>query len=98
MLGGLQLKKLAPRTVRGIRAVFRAALSDAVRWGLVGRNAAALAYPPKAKRPELRVLSAAAESRTLLNVALEDRLEALFSLGIACGLRLGAVRQRRAPR
>src|SRR5678815_4203916 len=35
MLAGLQLKKLAPRTTRGVRAVLRAALSNAIRWGLV---------------------------------------------------------------
>ena len=57
MLAGLQLKKLSPRTIRGVRAVLRTALNDAVRWGLVGRNAAALAHGPRVQRPQLTVLS-----------------------------------------
>lgn len=57
MLEGLRLKRLAPRTIRGVRAVLRAALADAVRWGSVVRNAAALAHGPRVTRPELRVLS-----------------------------------------
>jgi hypothetical protein len=51
MLAGLQLKKLAPRTIRGVRAVLRAALSDSIRWRLVARNAAALSHAPRVSRP-----------------------------------------------
>jgi len=88
MLAGLQLKKLAPRTIRGVRAVLRAALGDAVRWGLVARNAAALAYSPRVARTEMKALSAE-QVRTLLQNAQQDRLRALFTLAVASGLRLG---------
>jgi len=88
MLSGLQLKKLAPRTVRGVRAVLRAALGDAVRWGLVGRNAAALAHVPRVPRAELNVLSPEA-AKTFVETLAGDRLEAFFVVLIATGLRLG---------
>jgi len=50
-VGGASVEKLAPRTIRGVRAVLRAALSDAIRWRLVARNAAALSHAPRVSRP-----------------------------------------------
>jgi integrase len=88
MLAGWQLKALAPRTIRGVRAVLRAALSEAVRWGLVGRNAAALAHAPRVVRPKLQVLSTD-EGKTFLAAIEGDRLKAFFTFLIAAGLRLG---------
>ena len=38
---------LSPRTVQYIRAILRTALAQALRWGYVGRNVAALAPPPR---------------------------------------------------
>jgi integrase len=88
MLAGLQLKKLAPRTIRGVRAVLRAALADAIRWALVARNAAALTHAPRVTRSEFRVFSAD-QARTFLETAEGDRLEALFTAALASGARLG---------
>lgn len=88
MLAGLQLKKLAPRTIRGVRAVLRAALSDAIRWGLVARNAAALAHAPRVSRPELRVFSPE-QAKAFLEALRGERLEPLFTVSVASGLRLG---------
>jgi integrase len=88
MLAGLQLKKLAPRTIRGVRAVLRAALSDAMRWGLVARNSAALAYAPKVTKPELEVLSPE-QAKALLTIADGERLEGFLNVVLASGLRLG---------
>ena len=42
----LTRRGLAPATVRQIHAVMRAALNQAVRWGMVGRNVATLASAP----------------------------------------------------
>ena len=88
MLAGLQLKGLSPATIRGVRAVLRAALSDAVRWGVVARNAAALAHGPRVQRPQLTVLSVE-QVRTFLEALAGDRLEAFLNLAVASGLRLG---------
>jgi integrase len=90
MLAGLQLKKLAPRTIRGVRAVLRAALSDAIRWGLVARNAAALAHAPRVSRPELKVFSPE-QAKMFLEALQGERLEALFTVSVASGLRLGEI-------
>lgn len=40
---------LSPTTVRRIHSMLRKALADAVRWGMLERNAALLADPPPAK-------------------------------------------------
>jgi integrase len=68
--------------------VLRAALADAVRWGPVVRNAAALAHGPRINRPELRVLSPE-DAKAFLEVLSGERLEAFFTLAVASGLRLG---------
>ena len=88
MLAGLQLKGLSASTIRGVRAVLRAALGDAVRWGVVARNAAALAYGPRVQRPQFTVLSTE-QARSFLEVIEGDRLEAFFTVAVASGLRLG---------
>jgi len=44
---------LSAATVRGLHAVLRKALGDAVRWGMVARNVAALAKPPRAEQREM---------------------------------------------
>ena len=79
---------LAPGTVVYIRSTMRRALGYAVRWGAAGRNAAALTDPPHAVRAEPPMLSPA-DARKLLDVVRGDRLEALYAVAIACGLREG---------
>lgn len=88
MLSGLQVKRLSPATIRGVRAVLRAALNDAMRWGLVARNAAALAYGPRVRRPELKVFSTE-QAQTFMEAIKGERLEAFFCTAVATGLRLG---------
>src|SRR5207253_7629457 len=79
---------LAPRTVHHLRALLRIALNRAMRWGLVVRNAAALADSPRIERFDIRILTAD-EARQLLAVAEHDRLAALYSVALALGLRQG---------
>jgi len=79
---------LAPRTVHHLRALLRIALNRAMRWGLVVRNAAALADSPRIERFDVRMLSPT-EARQLLASAEDDRLGALYSVALALGLRLG---------
>ncbi len=79
---------LSPRTVWHIRAVLRAALSDAVRVGEVTRNAAGLARPPRVEghRVEPMTPTRAAE---ILNATVGTGLEAPVSLALWTGLRQG---------
>ncbi len=79
---------LSPRTVRYLHAVLHRALKQAVRWNLVVRNPAEAVDPPRSQGKEMCPLSAE-EARKLLEVAREDRLEALYVLAVNCGLRQG---------
>ena len=80
--------RLAPRTVQYMHSVLRAALNQAVRWRIVPYNAAALVSAPRVVHAEVRVLTPQ-EARSLLDAARGDRLEALYSVALALGLRQG---------
>jgi len=84
----LRDRGLAPASVRQARAILRKALNDAVRWGLVGRNVAALTSPPKVEHAEIRALGPD-EVRVLLDAAAMDSLEALYVLAVTTGMRQG---------
>jgi integrase len=79
---------VAPATVVKVHGVLRVALSDAERMDLVHRNAAKAAKPPSVGRSERRALSPA-EAQKLLDALDGDRLESLFVLALATGLRRG---------
>jgi len=81
-------EELAPRTIRYMRGVLRAALSDAGRWGLVGRNAAALAEVPRAEHQQVQTLDPK-QARTLLTAAKKNPIGSFFSVALHVGLRLG---------
>ena len=57
VMAALTARGLSPRTVRYARTTLRKALGDAIRDGLLVRNAAALSRPPRQERPELRPLT-----------------------------------------
>ena len=76
----------SPRTACHLRAVLRTSLNVAMKWGVLGRNAAALAGPPRVPEHEVRPLSQA-DARALLGAVRGDRLEALFTVALAVGLR-----------
>jgi integrase len=80
----------SPRTASIARAVLRRALTDAVRDGLVVRNVAGLARPPRQNRREGRTLSID-QARTLLAHVVGHRLEAAFVVSLTAGLRRGEV-------
>lgn len=78
----------ARRRITLAHAALRSALSEAQRLQLVTINAAALVKVPKpAKRPIVPLTLA--QSRDFLTAAGRHRLGALFSVALACGLRLG---------
>jgi integrase len=81
---------LSPRRVHNLRAVLRNALNQAIRWGLVTRNAASLAPPPRIQRTEVTPYTVD-QARALISVAQEHRLGALFQLALMTGLRQGEV-------
>lgn len=88
MLADCQAAGCSPTTVRYVRTVLKKALADAVRWEVIPRNVAALVKPPLATRFEGKPLSPEDAGRFLL-AARGDRLEALFTVAVALGLRLG---------
>lgn len=79
---------VSPRSAAHHRAVLRTALNVAMRWGWVSRNVAMLADPPRIPEREVRPLTSA-DARALLDAVRGDRLEALFTVALACGLRQG---------
>ncbi len=81
---------LSPRTVHTIRAILRAALNVALKDGLIPRNAAIEADPPRIPRrgQKLHVYTPA-EARRFLAAAESDRLGACFVLMFDTGLREG---------
>lgn len=81
---------LSPRMVHHVRAVLRCALNQALRWGLVGRNVAALVEPPRQVRSEVQPLTPA-EARDLLAAVEGDRMAVLFRVALTLGLRQGEV-------
>jgi len=87
-LNDLSATKLSAATVRGIRAVLRAALQQGVKWGELDRNAAALADPPRLPAHESSYLTRD-QARTFLQAVRGDRLEALYRVAVSLGLRQG---------
>ncbi len=79
---------MAPRTVQYTHALLRAALNKAVRWGLIARNVTTLVDAPGPGQQEMRFLSPE-EARSFLEAIRGDRLEALYTVALAIGLRPG---------
>jgi integrase len=80
----------APRTVHHMRAVLRAALTEAMRWELLSRNPVTLTRSVRVPRTEARWLTQE-QARRLLDTVKGDRLEALFTVALGLGLRQGEI-------
>jgi integrase len=78
----------SPALVRYLRVVLRVALNQAVKGDLIPRNVAALATPPKVEKGEISPFTPQ-QAGDFLKAALGHRLEALFTVGLAIGLRSG---------
>lgn len=102
-LGRIPLERLSPSDVRGLlnrtdtlsprsrhhlRAVLRTALKVAMREGLIPNNAAALAEAPRVPASEMHTL-AEEDATRFLDAIRDDRLEALYRVALALGLRQG---------
>lgn len=79
---------LSPRTVRHMHVLLHAALQQAMRWDLVGRNVADLAKGPRPETKEMAVLTPEQVER-FLAAAQGDRLEALYVVAVTTGMREG---------
>lgn len=76
-------------TVRIVRSTLRAALNQAVVWGLAYRNVAAKGVKlPSAPAAKVEVLTRD-EARAVLKAVEGHRLEALFQLAVSVGARQG---------
>ena len=83
---GMGARGLSARTSVHVHRVLRKALSDAVKWGLLQRNAADAATPPRPERKQVNMWDAETVDRFL--VASEDsRFRALYHLAILTGMR-----------
>jgi integrase len=79
---------LSPATVQKIHVVLHKALSQAVRWNLIPRDATKAVNAPRPAPKEICPLSPD-EARRFLEAAHGDRLEALYILAVHTGMRQG---------
>ncbi len=84
-----QAEGLSPRSVGHARAVLRAALGDAVRWGLVPKNAAQLANPPRVPHPDPRLIPPAEVEMVVAAMSGSPQLQRLAIVSLHTGLRRG---------
>ena len=83
-----ETRPLSPRTRQYLRAILRTALDDAENEGLVARNVAKLAKGPRVVHQEVSPLSPE-ETKKFIEKIAGDRLEALYILAMASGMRQG---------
>jgi integrase len=86
LLVGLSLR-LDAQSVRHVRSTLRRSFADAVRDGLVQRNVAALAEPPKMHKAERAYLTTA-QVRHLISEGRDDRHWPLWVVIVTTGLRV----------
>jgi integrase len=79
---------LAPSTARFARSILVSALADAVKWGMVDRNAAALSNGPRMERHEMSAWTQE-EARAFLDAVRGGAWEALYITALSTGLRRG---------
>lgn len=76
------------RTVQYTHTVLQHALKQAVNDGLIPRSPCDAVDPPQVSREEIQPLDRD-QVRTLFDAARGDRLEALYTVAVHCGLRQG---------
>jgi integrase len=79
-------KGLSRRSVRQIHEMLHRALKQAAEWGMIARNPADTAKPPRPGREEMKTLSQT-QVQQLFTMTAQDRLHALWVLLITTGLR-----------
>src|SRR5207249_1936325 len=81
---------LSPQTITNIRTVLSSALSEAVKWGLVSRNSAALVTAPRIPRKKIEPLNPE-HARQLVEATKGSRYEAIYIIALTLGMRRGEV-------
>jgi integrase len=81
---------LSPRTVQYIRAVLRRALGQAMKWGSVQRNVAALVDGPKVRKADIKPFTLD-EVGNLVAQFDHERIGPLCLTALSLGLRQGEV-------
>jgi integrase len=81
---------LSPRSVHHMHRVLVQALGQAMRWGAVNRNVAALVDPPKCDRTEMKTLDVD-QATTMIELARGESIFIPMLLGLLCGLRRGEI-------
>ena len=81
---------LSPTTVAGFHKMLHLALKKAVRWNLVARNVCEAVDPPRVRHHEIQPLNQE-QIQQFLAAAAGHRLEALFVLALATGMRRGEI-------
>jgi integrase len=81
---------LSPRSVHHMHRVLVQALGQAMKWGVVNRNVAALVDPPKVDRVEMRTLDVD-QATTMIELARGEPIFIPILLGVLCGLRRGEI-------
>jgi integrase len=74
--------------VNKLHVALHKALDQAVKWHIIPRNVAEVVKAPRPSPEEIRPLSRE-QAKALLEVAQEDRFEALYVLAVTTGLRQG---------
>jgi integrase len=88
MINGRLTAGFSPKTVAYVHQVLRTALELARRWELIDRNVASMVDPPHRERPKIHPMDPS-EARHFLDSLHGHRLEALFAVALALGLRQG---------
>jgi integrase len=94
MTAGMVERGLSPRTAATCRVILRRALADAQRDGLVHRNSAALARPPRVSTRGMEVgrdYLDSAQLRLLLDTATLHPLGPLVTVAATTGMRQGEI-------
>jgi integrase len=79
---------LSPATVQKIHTVLHKALTQALKWNMIPRNAAEVVKAPRPVPEEMHPLSPD-EARNLIEAARGDKLEAPYILAVHTGMRQG---------
>jgi len=85
---GMLAAGLSPSTAHHAHMVLHRAPAEAVRWGLVARNAAGLVTAPRMAEHRMPTLSGE-QAQALLEAAQGDRFGAIYALAISTGMRQG---------
>lgn len=89
-------KGLAPATVLYLHRILHRALGQAMRWKLTHHNVAAMVDAPRLPRSTVRAFTVE-QARAFMSAVKGDRLESLYLVALAAGLRRGEVLALRWP-